>query len=129
MRREFRHGFQKNRSLKTVPTDKGFEYTCEAGRPDTFSSEILEILRLFGINRISINPQTMKDDTLKLIDRSHTSKDTFKAYETARDFGFDVINMDLIMGLPGENISDFKNSLNIVSDCSSDLSSDRKRHV
>ncbi len=99
-----------------IPTDKGFEYTCEAGRPDTFSSEILEILRLFGINRISINPQTMKDDTLKLIDRSHTSKDTFKAYETARDFGFDVINMDLIMGLPGENISDFENSLIIVSD-------------
>ncbi len=63
------------------------------------------------INRISINPQTMNNETLKLIGRQHKSEDIVKTYYLAKEIGFDVINMDLIMGLPNENVSHIKNTL------------------
>ena len=87
------------------------EFTVEAGRPDSITREKLEVLRKWGITRISINPQTMKDDTLKLIGRHHTVEQTVKSYELARELGFDDINMDLILGLPGETIEDVRNTM------------------
>ncbi len=82
------------------------EYTVEAGRPDTVTSEKLQIIKDFGATRISINPQTMNDDVLNEIGRRHTASDTEKAFLLARKIGFKNINMDLIAGLP----TDTKNS-------------------
>lgn len=90
------------------------EFTVEAGRPDTISEEKLEVLKKYGVNRISINPQTMNDNTLKKIGRSHSSEMIYRAYGSARKIGFDVINMDLIAGLPDESPDMFKNSLDKV---------------
>ena len=87
------------------------EFTVEAGRPDTINYEVLKMLREQNITRISINPQTMNDKTLKLIGRNHTSEDIIRAYRMARDVGFTNINMDLIAGLPGEGIPEMKNTL------------------
>lgn len=87
------------------------EFTVEAGRPDTITATKLNVLRSMGISRISINPQTMKDETLKLIGRDHTADDIRSGYALAADYGFDVINADLIAGLPGESAGDFMNSL------------------
>ncbi|MCI5874812.1 MAG: coproporphyrinogen dehydrogenase HemZ [Clostridiales bacterium] len=87
------------------------EFTVEAGRPDSITREKLEILRKHGISRISINPQTMKDETLKLIGRHHTVAQTIESFELARKIGFDNINMDLIMGLPGEDIEDVRQTM------------------
>lgn len=87
------------------------ETTVEAGRPDTIDPERLEAIRSAGVSRISINPQSMKDETLKAIGREHTSADIEAAFRTAADFGFEVINSDLIAGLPGEEPSDMRNSL------------------
>lgn len=78
------------------------EFTVEAGRPDSITREKLQVLRDHGISRISINPQTMNQKTLDLIGRKHTVEQIGEAYLLARELGFDNINMDLIVGLPGE---------------------------
>ena len=79
------------------------EFTVEAGRPDSITAEKLHTLRRFPVTRISVNPQTMNQTTLDLIGRRHTVEQTVQAYRMAREAGFDNINMDLIIGLPGEN--------------------------
>ncbi len=84
------------------------EFTVEAGRPDSITEEKLQVLLDHGIDRISINPQTMKDETLKIIGRHHTSEQTREAFALARKMGFCHINMDLIVGLPGEGYEDVK---------------------
>lgn len=90
------------------------EFTIEAGRPDTITADKLDVMRKHNISRISINPQTMKDHTLKLIGREHNSKDIKLAYELSKRYDFDVINADIICGLPEENLDDFKNTLEQV---------------
>ncbi len=87
------------------------EFTVEAGRPDSITREKLAVLREQGISRISINPQTMKQETLRLIGRQHTVEQTVESFWTARRLGFDNINMDLIMGLPGESVEDVRQTL------------------
>ena len=78
------------------------EFTVEAGRPDSITREKLETLKRHKVTRISINPQTMNQKTLDLIGRKHTVEETVQAFTLARELGFDNINMDLIVGLPGE---------------------------
>lgn len=92
------------------------EFTVEGGRPDTFTEEKLEILRKWGVDRLSINPQTMKQETLDLIGRRHTVEETEEAFRMAGEAGFPVINTDLIAGLPGEEPEDFARSLERVLD-------------
>lgn len=87
------------------------EYTIEAGRPDTINLEKLKIIKAHGCERISINPQSMKPETLVTIGRSHTPLEIEKAFELAHSLDFNSINADLIAGLPGENLSDFDASL------------------
>jgi len=87
------------------------EFTLEAGRPDSINREKLEVSKDNGVNRISINPQTMNNRTLEIIGRSHTAEDIIEAFGLAREAGFDNINMDIIVGLPGENLSMFENTL------------------
>jgi len=89
---------------------KGVEYTVEAGRPDCITEENLKILKDYGVTRICVNPQTFSDKTLISIGRNHTAKDIFDKYELAKKYGFDI-NMDFIAGLPNEEFSDFKNSI------------------
>ena len=90
------------------------EITVEAGRPDTIDKEKLQMLKSNDINRISINPQTMNEETLKLIGRKHTEKDIIKAFALAKDIGFDVINMDIIVGLPEEGTDELANTLDEI---------------
>jgi len=92
------------------------EYTLEAGRPDSINEEKLNIIKASRVNRISINPQTMNNDTLKLIGRNHSAEDIVEKFRLAKKLGFDNINMDVIAGLPGENIDDFKTTLEKIHD-------------
>ena len=87
------------------------EFTCEAGRPDSIDREKLSVLKDFGISRISINPQTMNQKTLDLIGRRHTVEETVSAFALARSMGFSDINMDLIVGLPGEGLLEVHKTL------------------
>ncbi|MBR3300436.1 MAG: radical SAM protein, partial [Clostridia bacterium] len=90
--------------LKTVEADFDLsgirEFTVEAGRPDTITKEKLTVLKLHGISRISINPQTLNDDVLHVIGRNHSTADFYNSMDLARKLGFDNINTDLIAGLP-----------------------------
>ena len=90
------------------------EWTVEAGRPDTITEENLRMLKSMEITRISVNPQTFNDETLRIIGRLHSGEDTINAYKLARDIGFDDVNMDLIAALPGETPEIFRESLNKV---------------
>jgi len=92
----------------------GTELTVEAGRPDTVDAEKLRALKEMGVNRISLNPQTMQAQTLKRIGRAHTPEEIVQAYEIARQIGFDI-NMDVIAGLPGETEEDMQNTLQEIA--------------
>lgn len=82
------------------------EFTVECGRPDSITKEKLETMKKFNVTRISINPQTMNDETLKIIGRGHNSNDVIEKFNLARSMGFNDINMDMIIGLPGEGINE-----------------------
>lgn len=90
------------------------EFTVEAGRPDTINEDKLNVMKKYGVSRISINPQTMNDKTLNLIGRNHTVKDVYEAFALAREYGFNNINMDFILGLPEETIEDVRNTMEQV---------------
>ncbi|NJP39532.1 coproporphyrinogen dehydrogenase HemZ [Oscillospiraceae bacterium HV4-5-C5C] len=87
------------------------ERTFEAGRPDTLTPAKLEILQAHHYDHISVNPQTMKDETLQKIGRRHTAAQVRAAIDLCHSLGFEHINMDLIAGLPGESELDFERSL------------------
>lgn len=90
------------------------EFTVEAGRPDSITREKLEVLKKHNVSRISINPQTMKDETLKIIGRHHTVEQIKEAFFLAREMGFDNINMDFIVGLPNEDVEDVRYTMEEV---------------
>ena len=89
------------------------EFTVECGRPETITKEKLDILERYGVTRICINPQTFSDSTLKNIGRGHRVKDVFKAYSLALEKNFKV-NMDIIIGLPGEKTATIRKNINIL---------------
>ncbi|AGA58606.1 MAG: coproporphyrinogen III oxidase [Thermobacillus sp.] len=91
--------------------DRVREITVEAGRPDTITPEKLEVLRKWKIGRISINPQSYTQATLDRIGRWHTVEETIEKFQLARKHGMNNINMDLIIGLPGEGPEEFAYSL------------------
>ncbi|MGI6006971.1 MAG: coproporphyrinogen dehydrogenase HemZ [Ruminococcus sp.] len=96
------------------------EFTVEAGRPDSITRDKLLALKEFPVDRISINPQTMHQKTLDLIGRGHTVEQVVSSYEMARELGFDNINMDLIVGLPGEGETEVKETLDRIEALSPD---------
>ncbi|MFS0577240.1 coproporphyrinogen III oxidase [Sporosarcina sp. 179-K 3D1 HS] len=91
--------------------EKVREITVEAGRPDTITPEKIEVLKKWGIDRISVNPQSYTDETLKAIGRHHTVQETIDKFWLSRNMGMKNINMDLIIGLPNEGIEEFRHSL------------------
>lgn len=96
------------------------EFTVEAGRPDSITPKKLETIKKYGIDRISINPQTMNQRTLDIIGRKHTVSQTEKSFILARGYGFENINMDLIVGLPDETIEDVRYTLEEIMRLSPD---------
>ena len=100
--------------LHNIDLCKLREFTLEAGRPDTITAGKLETARAHGVDRISINPQSMKKRTLELIGRSHEPADIFRAFEIAGGSGIPVINCDLIAGLPEEDTADFERTLETI---------------
>ncbi|MDO5015475.1 MAG: coproporphyrinogen dehydrogenase HemZ [Eubacteriales bacterium] len=96
---------------RDLPLKDDAEICVEAGRADTLNSTKLRLLADFGTQRLCINPQTMQDKTLERIGRRHTVADVLRAMEEARRQGFDNINMDFILGLPGESGEEFVHNL------------------
>lgn len=96
------------------------EFTVEAGRADSITAEKLRVMKKWGVTRISVNPQTMKQKTLDIIGRRHTVQQAVDAFLTARKEGFDNINMDLILGLPGETEKDVAETIRRVRELAPD---------
>ena len=103
-----------DRLHKHFDFEKIKEFTLEAGRADTITKEKLLAAKLGGVDRISINPQTMNNVTLKKVGRNHDDKMVEECFNLARELGFNNINMDLIAGLPDETPEMFKYSLDKV---------------
>ena len=91
------------------------EFTVEGGRPDTLDEEKLRAIHDRGVNRMSINPQTMEDSVLRCCGRIHKTQDILRAYDQATAVGFQDINMDLIAGLPTDTPEGFRHSLDAVA--------------
>lgn len=92
------------------------EMTVEAGRPDTITSEKINVLKAYKIDRISINPQSFINETLQLIGRHHSAEETISKYKLAREMGIENINMDFIIGLPSEGVKELEYSLSQTRD-------------
>lgn len=106
---------EKNFDMSTVQ-----EFTVEAGRPDSITKEKLQALHRHPITRISVNPQTMKEETLRIIGRHHTVQQVVDTFLLARECGFDNVNMDLILGLPGEDAEDVRRTARKVCELNPD---------
>lgn len=102
------------------PAEGDCEFTVEAGRPDSITAGKLTVLRNYGVERISVNPQTMQQRTLDLIGRRHSADDTKRAFWMAREAGFTNINMDLIIGLPQETAVEFADTLKQIKELNPD---------
>ena len=90
------------------------EFTVEAGRPDTITAEKMAVLRAAGVDRVSVNPQSMRDEVLAAMGRAHTAEDILRAYEIVRAAGIPIVNLDLIAGLPRDNLAGFRATLDAV---------------
>ena len=90
------------------------EYTVEAGRPDTISTDKLLVLKKHGVDRVSVNPQTMEDSVLEAIGRKHTAQDIVDALGMVRSVGGMAVNMDLIAGLTSDTAEGFARTLDTV---------------
>ena len=90
------------------------EYTVEAGRPDTVTPEKMAAIHAAGVDRVSINPQTLQPDVLAGIGRKHTVEQFYDAFDMARKAGFTNINTDLIAGLPGDDYDGFSDTLDRI---------------
>ena len=103
-----------NKIEKTFDLSACREFTIEAGRPDTITKSKLEVMKKHNVNRISINPQSMNDKTLSVIGRKHSTEDIYTAFSMAKDMGIEIVNMDIIAGLPQENLDEFSNTVDKV---------------
>lgn len=90
------------------------EFTLEGGRPDTITAEKLAVAKRYGITRISVNPQSLNEQVIKSIGRSHSIEEFYHAFEIAKNSGIKCINTDLIAGLPGDNFKYFSSTFDKV---------------
>ena len=105
---------------KSFDLSKLLEYTVEAGRADSITSDKLKVLKAHGVTRISVNPQTMNQKTLDFIGRMHSVPDVVNAFNLARETGFGNINMDIILGLPGEGETEVRHTIDEIVKLSPD---------
>ncbi|SHI33359.1 coproporphyrinogen III oxidase, anaerobic [Clostridium cavendishii DSM 21758] len=109
---EVYNSFVKDRNVK--------EFTVECGRPDSITEAKLNTMRTYNVSRISINPQTMNNKSLKAIGRAHLVEDVIEKFNLARRLGFNNINMDIIVGLPNEGLEEVNNTCTIIKDMKPD---------
>jgi len=104
-----------NKVRETFDLSNCREFTVEAGRPDSINEDKLRVLKKCGVDRISINPQSMNAKTLEAIGRKHSPEQIVEAFKLARECGHDNINMDIILGLSEERPEDVKRTLEQIA--------------
>lgn len=101
-------------TVDAFASENPIEFTVECGRPDTISIEKIEAMKRCGVDRVSVNPQSMQQRTLDRIGRRHSPEDIVRAFGELRRASDWKINMDMILGLPGERLADVLDSLDQV---------------
>ncbi len=101
-----------------IDTSSIDEFTLEGGRPDTITTEKLQIAKKYGVDRISVNPQTLNDDVLRAIGRRHTANEFFDAFNKVKRSEIRSVNTDLIAGLDGDSFDSFKNTVDKIIELS-----------
>lgn len=101
-------------------SDALVEFCVEAGRPDSMTPGKLESMVRYGVNRVSANPQTMQARTLRRIGRRHEPEDIVRMYKDLRSAGIPCINMDVIIGLPGEDVRDVEDTMKKIANLAPD---------
>lgn len=96
------------------------EFTVEAGRPDSVNGGKIASMVHYGVNRVSVNPQTMQEKTLQYIGRKHTTQDIIELFDNFRQVGMKNINMDVIIGLPGETVNDVEDTMQKIKELNPD---------
>ncbi|MBO1512254.1 radical SAM family heme chaperone HemW [Metabacillus bambusae] len=96
-----------------MPTNDLVEFAVEAN-PGELSLDKLKVLKNAGVNRLSIGVQSFNDELLERIGRVHRKEDVFRTLQQAEQVGFDNMSVDLMYGLPGQTVNDFKESLDIA---------------
>jgi len=98
-------------SIRThLPLAEGGEYTFEAN-PNELTKEKLTLLKEYGVNRLSIGVQTFDEQLLKTIGRVHTNEEVERLVKLAKEMGFSNISLDLMYGLPGQDLEMFHQSI------------------
>lgn len=101
-------------------SDSLVEFCVEAGRPDSLTPAKLESLARYHVNRVSANPQTMQARTLRRIGRRHEPEDIVRMVEALRTAGIPCVNMDVIVGLPGEDVRDIEDTMGKIAQLAPD---------
>lgn len=96
------------------------EFTVECGRPDTITQGKLEVLKRHGVDRVSVNPQTLNDSVLEKIGRKHTVNDFYVAFDQVKGSEFKFVNTDLIAGLDGDDFDSFKSTVDKIIELNPD---------
>lgn len=89
------------------------EYTFEAN-PDELTLEKVELLKQYGVNRISMGVQTFKPELLTILGRTHNTNDIYNAVENAKRVGIESVSLDLMYHLPQQSLDDFQESLELA---------------
>jgi oxygen-independent coproporphyrinogen III oxidase len=103
------------KSLDRLNKAEEVEFTIE-GNPDSFTREKLKLFKEMGVNRLSIGLQAFQDSLLKTLGRAHNLKQFLAAFNSARELGFQNINVDLMFGLPNQTLKDWKETLEKVTE-------------
>ena len=108
-----------DRMKEIIPWDEAEEVTFEC-EPGTLSEKKLEVIKNFGVTRLSLGIENFNDHILEINGRAHRSQEVFKAYDFARNLGFQNINIDLIAGMLEETDANWKDCIERVLDLSPD---------
>lgn len=109
-----------NKISSLISVNELYEFTLEGGRPDTITEEKLEIAKRYGVNRISVNPQTLNDEVLVAIGRKHTASEFLSAFDLVKKSNIQYVNTDLIAGLEKDSFGSFKETIDKIIELSPD---------
>ncbi len=108
---------QLNRLLELIrmyiPMTHVTEFTSEAN-PDELTKEKLQVLYQGGVNRLSMGVQAFQQELLTNLGRTHSKTQVFSAIEEAKKIGFENISIDLMYGLPGQTMQQWRETLEIA---------------
>lgn len=108
-----------DRMKAVIPWDEAEEVTFEC-EPGTLSEKKLEVIKNFGVTRLSLGIENFNDHILETNGRAHRSEEVFRAYEHARNLGFQNINIDLIAGMLEETDDNWTECIEKVLEISPD---------